>query len=171
MNVDQTRSLLGVTKKRRAPLRNDERVWVRWPATLVQLCAREVYATLSSHRVNALLVFVPLGIIGGALHWNPTAVLILNFLALLPFAMLLTFATDELYLHAGVFGHVLDAVLGRPVDLIVGFLALTVDARLTAIDWYCRIVERTSTTGTVQYAWGSPLQHSLCESQTPGAKV
>jgi Ca2+:H+ antiporter len=130
MNVDQTRRLRGVTKKRRAPLRNDERVWVRWPATLGQLCASEVYAmkrTLSSHRVNALLVFVPLGIIGAALQWNPTTVFVLNFLAILPFATLLNFATDELCLHTGIFGHVLDAVFGRPVDLIVGFLAMTAD--------------------------------------------
>jgi Ca2+:H+ antiporter len=54
------------------------------------------YATLASNYVNILLVFVPVGIIAGALGWNPTAVFILNFIAIIPLAALLSFATEEL---------------------------------------------------------------------------
>ena len=72
--------------------------------------------------VNALLVFVPLGIVAGALQWNPAAVFVLNFLAILPFATILNFATNELCLHAGTFGEVLNGVFGRPVRLDCAFL-------------------------------------------------
>ena len=47
------------------------------------------WLTISSNYVNVLLVFVPAGIVVGALNMNPLLVFILNFLAIIPLASLL----------------------------------------------------------------------------------
>lgn len=54
---------------------------------------------LSSY-VNLLLVFVPIGI---ASHfvWSPTVTFIMNFLAIVPLAKLLGFATEDIALRTG----------------------------------------------------------------------
>jgi Ca2+:H+ antiporter len=78
------------------------------------------YATLASNYVNILLVFVPVGIIAGALGWNPTAVFILNFIAIIPLAALLSFATEELSAKLGqTLGGLMNATFGNAVELIV----------------------------------------------------
>ena len=98
----------------------DERDWVRLPAKTAHL----TYATLASNPVNVLLVFVPLGIIAGALHWNPTWVFVLNFLAIMPLASLLSFATEELSVKLGqTLGGLLNATFGNAVELIVSRMA------------------------------------------------
>ncbi|KAF1832244.1 vacuolar calcium ion transporter /H(+) exchanger [Decorospora gaudefroyi] len=83
------------------------------------------YATLASNYVNVLLIFVPLGIIAGALHWSPTAVFILNFIAIIPLAALLSFATEELSAKLGqTLGGLMNATFGNAVELIVSIVAL-----------------------------------------------
>jgi len=79
-----------------------------------------IYATLASNYVNVFLVFVPLGIIAGALHWNPTVVFVLNFIAIIPLAALLSFATEELSAKLGqTLGGLMNATFGNAVELIV----------------------------------------------------
>lgn len=105
-------SLLG----RARDYREDERKWVRWPTNALYL----IYKTLGSNYINVLLVFVPLGIIAGAIGWNPTAVFVLNFLAIIPLASLLSFATEELSTKLGeTLGGLLNATFGNAVELIV----------------------------------------------------
>lgn len=78
------------------------------------------WQTLTSNYVNVLLVFVPAGIILGALGMNPTAVFIVNFLAIMPLAALLSFATEELSVKMGqTVGGLLNATFGNAVELIV----------------------------------------------------
>jgi Ca2+:H+ antiporter len=78
------------------------------------------YATLSRNYVNILLVFVPLGIVSGALHWSPTAVFVLNFFAIIPLSSLLSFATEELSVTMGqTLGGLMNATFGNAVELIV----------------------------------------------------
>lgn len=94
----------------------DDRVWVRWPQEVVRL----TWSTLVRDYVNVLLIFVPLGIIAGALHWNPTAVFVLNFFAIVPLASLLSFATEELAAVMGqALGGLMNATFGNAVELIV----------------------------------------------------
>lgn len=89
---------------------------MRWPSETAHI----VYKVLGSHYVNILLVFVPLGIIAGALGWNPTVVFILNFFAIIPLAALLSFATEELSVKVGqTLGGLLNATFGNAVELIV----------------------------------------------------
>jgi Ca2+:H+ antiporter len=66
---------------------NDESRWKSMPKHV----AHVTWETLTSNYVNVLLVFVPIGIIAGALKLNPTAVFILNFIAIIPLAALLSY--------------------------------------------------------------------------------
>ncbi|KAL8710400.1 MAG: hypothetical protein Q9220_005001 [cf. Caloplaca sp. 1 TL-2023] len=103
------------------PLYEDERPWVRWPMNFLYT----TWQTLTSNPVNILLVFVPLGIIAGAAHWNPTVIFCLNFLAIIPLASLLSFATEELSVKLGqTLGGLLNATFGNAVELIVSIVAL-----------------------------------------------
>ncbi|KAL8697356.1 MAG: hypothetical protein Q9201_007158 [Fulgogasparrea decipioides] len=99
----------------------DERPWVAWPVRFGYITWR----TLASNPVNVLLVFVPLGIVFGAIHANPTVVFILNFFAIIPLASLLSFATEELSAKLGqTLGGLLNATFGNAVELIVSIVAL-----------------------------------------------
>lgn len=70
--------------------------------------------------VNFLLVFVPIGIVAGKLEWSPTAVFTLNFLAIIPLAAVLSFATEEISVRLGdALGGLLNATFGNAVELIV----------------------------------------------------
>jgi Ca2+:H+ antiporter len=100
----------------------DERPYVRYPKYTAYL----TWLTLSSNYVNILLIFVPLGIIGGALNWDQTAVFVLNFLAICPLAALLSFATEELSAKLGqTLGGLMNATFGNAVELIVSIIALS----------------------------------------------
>lgn len=66
------------------------------------------------------LFFLPFGITAGYLEWDPTAVFILNVLAVLPLAELLSETTEDLAAEAGlVFGALLNATFGNAVEMIV----------------------------------------------------
>ena len=104
------------TDEQGTPYYKDERAWVRWPFLTLHL----TYEILKTNYVNILLVFVPLGIISGAMGWNPTAVFILNFFAIIPLASLLAFTTEELAVPLGqTIGGLLNATFGNAVELIV----------------------------------------------------
>lgn len=100
----------------RTPYHKDARLWVRWPMNTLHI----TYHTLVSNYVNVFLVFVPLGIVSGAVGWDPTTTFILNFLAIIPLASLLSFATEELAAKMGqTLGGLLNATFGNAVELIV----------------------------------------------------
>lgn len=81
--------------------------------------------TLKSSPVNVLLVTVPLGLLAGYLEWNPSFVFGFNFLAIIPLAAILAFATEELAEHVGeTIGGLLNATFGNAVELIVSIIAL-----------------------------------------------
>ncbi|KAJ5824041.1 hypothetical protein N7447_006381 [Penicillium robsamsonii] len=99
----------------------DNRVWVHWPMHVVHL----TWKTIVRDYVNVLLIFVPLGIIAGALEWDSTTVFILNFFAIVPLASLLSFATEELAATLGQsLGGLMNATFGNAVELIVSIIAL-----------------------------------------------
>lgn len=94
----------------------DSRWWVRIPSNFVYL----TWATLASNYVNVLLVFVPVGIVLGVIDANPTAVFVVNFIAIVPLAALLSFATEELSAKLGqTIGGLMNATFGNAVELIV----------------------------------------------------
>lgn len=84
-----------------------------------------VKLTFTSSPVNYLLVFVPLGLAAGVLEWSSNAVFWINFLAIVPLALILAFATEELAEHTGqTIGGLLNATFGNAVELIVSVIAL-----------------------------------------------
>jgi hypothetical protein len=80
---------------------------------------------LFSSYVNVLLIFLPLGIISGAIGMAPIIVFVFNFLAIMPLAALLSFATEELSKKVGqTLGGLLNASFGNATELIVSIVAL-----------------------------------------------
>lgn len=76
--------------------------------------------------INLLLIFVPIGI---ALHYvhsvDRVVVFVINFLAIIPLAAVLSFATEELAMYIGeTLGGLLNATFGNAVELIVSIIAL-----------------------------------------------
>ncbi|KAF5372274.1 hypothetical protein D9757_009645 [Collybiopsis confluens] len=76
--------------------------------------------------LNLLLLCIP---VSWALHFavhNDTLVFVFSFLAIIPLAKLLAFATDELSMRVGqTLAGLLNATLGNAVELIVAIIALT----------------------------------------------
>ncbi|KAN0071491.1 Sodium/calcium exchanger domain containing protein [Elaphomyces granulatus] len=100
---------------------NDARTCLYWPMH----CLHLTWLTLTSNYVNILLVFVPLGIASHSFEWGPTAIFTLNFLAIIPLASLLSFATEELAATMGqTLGGLINATFGNAVELIVSIIAL-----------------------------------------------
>lgn len=64
---------------------------------------------------------MPIGIIAGETGWDSVAVFVLNFLAIIPLAAVLSFATEEISVNLGeALGGLLNATFGNAVELIVG---------------------------------------------------
>lgn len=115
-HINERTSLLFQTSNGVPLWEDDERPLIKWPAYF----GRKVQQTLTSNYVNVLLVFVPLGIVSGAVGWGPAPTFILNFLAIIPLASLLSFATEELSAKLGqTLGGLLNATFGNAVELIV----------------------------------------------------
>lgn len=86
---------------------------------------KPVSLTLKSSIVNYLLVFVPLGLLSGYLNWGSNFTFWLNFVAIVPLASVLSFATEELAEHVGeTIGGLLNATFGNAIELIVSIIAL-----------------------------------------------
>ncbi|KAF1797555.1 calcium/proton exchanger [Mucor lusitanicus] len=81
--------------------------------------------TVFSSYINYFLIFVPIAIVFSVLDASPTVVFTLNFIAIIPLAKLLGFATEEIALRSGsTIGALLNATFGNAVELILGVIAL-----------------------------------------------
>jgi len=70
--------------------------------------------------MNILLVFLPLGLVAGALGWPDPTVFLLNFFAVIPLASLIAFSTRELSGSGGVvLGRLLKSTLSNIFEIIV----------------------------------------------------
>jgi Ca2+:H+ antiporter len=73
----------------------------------------------------ALLAFVPLSIAVETLHWGTMPVFVTSALAILPLAIWLSTATEEVAVVTGpAIGGLLNAVFGNATELIIGLVAL-----------------------------------------------
>jgi len=92
-----------------------------------------VIAICKTSWLNVLLVFIPLSWIFHFLHLNNTLIFVFSFLAIVPLAKLLAFATDELSMRVGqTLAGLLNATLGNAVELIVAIIAL-IKCELTVV--------------------------------------
>src|SRR6202000_531248 len=98
-----------------------ENPFIKYPFLVLHL----TWEVLKINYVNVLLVFVPIGIVAGLLNWPPALQFILNFIAIIPLAALLAFATEELAVPLGqTIGGLLNATFGNAVELIVSSCGL-----------------------------------------------
>ena len=93
----------------------------------------QIRATLFNSWINVLLIFSPIGIAVYYAHINPIAVFVINFVAIIPLAALLSYATEEIALRTGeTIGGLLNASFGNAVELIVSIIAL-VDGQILIV--------------------------------------
>ncbi|KAI5463746.1 Sodium/calcium exchanger protein-domain-containing protein [Mariannaea sp. PMI_226] len=88
--------------------------------------ANQLQRTLLNSWINILLLAAPVGI---ALNYVPSipgpVIFVVNFIAIIPLAAMLSFATEEIALRTGeVLGGLINATFGNAVELIVAILAL-----------------------------------------------
>ncbi|KAJ5762166.1 uncharacterized protein N7511_005548 [Penicillium nucicola] len=87
--------------------------------------ASQLRATILNSWINVLLVAAPVGIALYAVDANPIAVFVVNFIAIIPLAAMLSFATEEIALRTGeTIGGLLNASFGNAVELIISIIAL-----------------------------------------------
>ncbi|KAF8896266.1 hypothetical protein BD779DRAFT_1668091 [Infundibulicybe gibba] len=86
---------------------------------------RSIRAVITASWLNVLLVFIPVSwalnfALDDSQHNKDTLVFVFSFLAIIPLAKLLSFATEELSLRVGqTLAGLLNATLGNAVELIV----------------------------------------------------
>ncbi|UPK96108.1 hypothetical protein LCI18_007043 [Fusarium solani-melongenae] len=104
--------------------------------------ANQLQRTFLNSWINILLVAAPVGIVLNYVHSvNRIAVFVVNFIAIIPLAAILSFATEEIALRTGeVLGGLINATFGNAVELIVAILAL-VDGKV--------IIVQTSLVGSI----------------------
>lgn len=108
-----------------------------WPSSIpVQLASGKhnlveptvlqgLISIVKSSWLNPLLVFIPVAW-ASQIVWSPTVTFILNFIAIIPLARLLSFATEDIALRTDqVIGAVLNATFGSAVEFIIGLISLT----------------------------------------------
>ncbi|EED21985.1 conserved hypothetical protein [Talaromyces stipitatus ATCC 10500] len=87
--------------------------------------ASQLRATVFNSWINLLLFLVPVGIALNYTSVSRTAVFVVNFLAIVPLAAMLSYATEEIALRTGeTLGGLLNASFGNAVELIVAIIAL-----------------------------------------------
>ena len=92
-----------------------------WPKPTIMQQVKAVFGSW----INLMLVFVPVGIALEYAGINKIVVFVINFLAIIPLAAVLSYATEELALYIGeVMGGLLNATFGNAVELIVSIIAL-----------------------------------------------
>eukprot|EP00451_Oxyrrhis_marina_P001879 CAMPEP_0204269446 /NCGR_PEP_ID=MMETSP0468-20130131/16164_1 /ASSEMBLY_ACC=CAM_ASM_000383 /TAXON_ID=2969 /ORGANISM="Oxyrrhis marina" /LENGTH=410 /DNA_ID=CAMNT_0051244835 /DNA_START=35 /DNA_END=1267 /DNA_ORIENTATION=+ len=70
--------------------------------------------------LSSLLVFVPLGIVAGALKWSDTVIFTLNFFAIVPMAWLIGKSTEDLAEATGqIMGGLINATFGNIVEMLL----------------------------------------------------
>ncbi|KOC15035.1 sodium/calcium transporter [Aspergillus flavus AF70] len=88
----------------------------------------QLKATLFNSWVNVLLLAAPAGIALNYVDVDPVAVFVVNFIAIIPLAAMLGYATEEIAMRTGeTIGGLLNASFGNAVELIVAIIALVDD--------------------------------------------
>ncbi|RDW80388.1 putative Ca2+-transport (H+ exchange) protein [Coleophoma crateriformis] len=85
----------------------------------------QLQATIFNSWINIFIIAAPIGIGLNYTPVNKIVVFVVNFIAIIPLAAMLSFATEEISLHVGeTLGGLLNASFGNAVELIVAIIAL-----------------------------------------------
>ncbi|KAJ5815403.1 vacuolar calcium ion transporter [Penicillium riverlandense] len=85
----------------------------------------QLKATIFNSWINVLFIAAPVGIALNYVNVNPIAVFVVNFIAIIPLAAMLSYATEEIAMRTGeTIGGLLNASFGNAVELIVAIIAL-----------------------------------------------
>ncbi|CZS91310.1 hypothetical protein WAI453_003636 [Rhynchosporium graminicola] len=88
----------------------------------------QIQRTIFNSWINILLLAAPVGIAVNYAGVDRKVVFVVNFIAIIPLAAMLSFATEEIALHVGEsLGGLLNASFGNAVEMIVAIIALTKD--------------------------------------------
>ncbi|KAL0929433.1 Vacuolar calcium ion transporter 2 [Colletotrichum truncatum] len=78
---------------------------------------------------------IPIGIISGLCNWGPTVIFITNFLAIVPLAVMMSFATEQVSQVVGATtAALLNATFGNAVELVVSAFAL-INGHIDIVQW------------------------------------
>lgn len=95
------------------------------PAKLALLDMAKFSMTLKKLFSLGLLVFIPISIAAEYLHWGTFAVFLTSAIAIVPLAIWLSTATEEVAIVAGPsIGALLNALFGNATELIIALVAL-----------------------------------------------
>ena len=73
----------------------------------------QIRGTLFNSWINVLLIMVPVGIALNYAKINPVVIFVINFIAIIPLAAMLSYATEEIALRTGeTLGGLLNATFG-----------------------------------------------------------
>ncbi|KAG5980741.1 hypothetical protein E4U55_003709 [Claviceps digitariae] len=87
--------------------------------------ANQLQRTFLNSWINILIIAAPAGIAMKYSHVNGIAVFVVNFVAIIPLAAMLSYATEEVALRTGeTLGGLINATFGNAVELIVAVIAL-----------------------------------------------
>jgi len=85
----------------------------------------QIRAVLFGSWINLLLICVPVGIALNYAKVDGKIIFVINFIAIIPLAAMLSFATEELAMYVGeTLGGLLNASFGNATELIVSIIAL-----------------------------------------------
>lgn len=86
----------------------------------------QIQATIFNSWINILILAAPVGVALNYAGVSKVVVFVVNFIAIIPLAAMLSFATEEISVHVGqTLGGLLNASFGNAVELIVAIIALT----------------------------------------------
>lgn len=87
--------------------------------------ASQIRATVFNSWINILILAAPAGIALHVVKANSIAIFVVNFIAIIPLAAMLSYATEEIAMRTGeTIGGLLNASFGNAVELIVAIIAL-----------------------------------------------
>ncbi|KAI0150359.1 Calcium/proton exchanger [Xylariaceae sp. FL1272] len=93
----------------------------------------QIQRTLFSSWINILLFAAPVGIALWQLQLGGPAIFVVNFIAIIPLAALLSEATEQIAMRTGeTIGGLINATFGNAVELIVAIIAL-IDGQVTVV--------------------------------------
>ncbi|KAJ5369906.1 Vacuolar calcium ion transporter [Penicillium cataractarum] len=87
--------------------------------------ASQIRATVFNSWINVLILAAPVGIALHVVKANSIAIFVVNFIAIIPLAAMLSYATEEIAMRTGeTIGGLLNASFGNAVELIISIIAL-----------------------------------------------